>query len=66
MVGILERLRTFFKEAREEWKHVNWPTRSELVYLTLVVVVISASVAVYLGGVDYLFYSLLCFVIGCN
>jgi preprotein translocase subunit SecE len=52
---MLERIITFLKEARVELKKVKWPTREDTVRYTLAVVAISAALAVYLGGLDYLF-----------
>lgn len=45
----------FFKEAFAELKKVTWPTRSEVIKLTGVVIVVSALVGLYLGGLDFLF-----------
>lgn len=49
------RLVTFLKEVRVEMKKVNWPTREETVKFTLIVVIASAVVALFLGGLDYVF-----------
>lgn len=53
------KLRNFFVESRQELKQVHWPTRQEAVYLTLVVIVSSAVIAAFLGGLDFLFTDLL-------
>ena len=45
----------FLKEVRDELRKVVWPTRSEMIKLTAVVVAVSAVVAVYLGGLDFVF-----------
>lgn len=45
----------FFAEARGELKKVNWPTQKELIRYTVLVVVISLAVAVFLGTLDTLF-----------
>jgi preprotein translocase subunit SecE len=45
----------FLKEVRLEMKKVNWPTRKELIRYTLVVVGVSTAIALYLGGLDYIF-----------
>lgn len=42
-------------EARQEFKHVNWPTRQEATRLTMVVVGISLGIAVFLSVFDYAF-----------
>jgi preprotein translocase subunit SecE len=49
------KIKNFFVEARQELKHVNWPTRREAVRLTAVVIAISLAIAVFLGTFDFLF-----------
>ncbi len=49
------RLKNFFAEARQELRHVNWPTRQEAVRLTGIVIGISVGIAVFLAIFDYLF-----------
>ena len=56
---MLDRIVTFLKEARIELKKVKWPSREETVRYTLAVIVISAALGVYLGGMDYLFQFIL-------
>ncbi len=45
----------FFKEVKTELFKVSWPKRAMVVKLTIVVIGVSIVVAVYLGGLDYLF-----------
>lgn len=52
---MLERIVAFLKEARVELKKVRWPTREETIRYTAAVIAVSAALAVYLGGLDYLF-----------
>jgi len=40
-------------------KKVTWPTRDQAVNYTVAVVGISAGVAVFLGGLDYIFQMIL-------
>lgn len=42
----------FINEVREELKKVTWPSRRQLIRLTLVVIVVSLIVAFYAGGLD--------------
>ena len=44
----------FFKEVREELKKVVWPSKEEVIRLTGVVVLVSATVGLYLGGADFI------------
>jgi len=56
---MFERLITFIKESRIELKKVTWPTRQETTRYTAAVIVISVAVALFLGGLDYLFQFIL-------
>ena len=50
---------TFLKEVRLEMKKVNWPTRQETIKYTLLVIGVSLSVAIFLGGIDFIFTAIL-------
>ena len=50
---------TFFKEVRMEMKKVNWPTREQTFRYTLIVLGVSVAVAMFLGGMDFIFNLLL-------
>jgi len=50
---------TFLKEVRLEMKKVNWPTRQETSRYTLIVIGVSIAVAIFLGGIDFIFTTLL-------
>ncbi|MEK7555330.1 MAG: preprotein translocase subunit SecE [Patescibacteria group bacterium] len=56
---MLNRLKSYLQESRQEFRRVNWPTRKETIRLTLVVIVFSLIVAVFLGVLDFLFTYLL-------
>jgi len=49
-------LRLFFRETRSELRKVSWPTRKEALSLTRIVVIVMVLTAIFLGGVDALFY----------
>ena len=58
------KIKNFFIESRQELKQVQWPGRTEAAYLTGIVIGISLTLAVFLGGLDYFFsYLLKTFVI---
>lgn len=48
----------FLNEVKAELKKVIWPTRAEVIRLTIVVLVVSTVLAIYIGGLDYLFTKL--------
>lgn len=49
----------FVKESLDELKKVAWPTRTEIIRLTISVIVISAIVGIFLGGVDLILTKIL-------
>jgi len=49
----------YLKDVRAELKHVTWPSRTLIVLYTVVVILVSVGVAIYLGLWDYLFSALL-------
>ncbi len=52
---MVSKIKIFFAEAKQEFKHVNWPTRAEAVRLTAIVIGISLGLAVFLGLFDTIF-----------
>jgi preprotein translocase subunit SecE len=53
----------YLKEVRFELSKVVWPKRQEVIKLTLIVLIISAIVGIYVGGLDYLFTKTLEFIL---
>lgn len=49
---------TFLKEVKTELNKVVWPTRKETIRLTVLVIIISLGVGLYIGGLDILFISI--------
>lgn len=45
----------YLKDTRGELRHVAWPTRTQTVVYTILVVMVSVGVALYLGLFDFLF-----------
>ncbi|MDP1706585.1 MAG: preprotein translocase subunit SecE [bacterium] len=56
---MLSKLGVFFKESRQELKHVNWPTKKETARYTLFVIGLSLASSVFLGVLDFIFLRLL-------
>jgi transcriptional antiterminator NusG len=46
----------YVRETRGELKHVAWPTRQQAIAFTIIVIVISLGLAIYLGLFDFIFY----------
>ncbi len=49
----------WFRDVLSELRKVTWPTREETINLTIVVVVVAAVLGLFLGGLDYVFNTLL-------
>lgn len=47
----------YIKETKGEMKHVSWPTRKQAITFTIIVIGISALVAILLGIFDFIFSS---------
>ena len=48
----------FFRETVGELRKVTWPSRQEAGNLTKVVVIVMALMAIFLGGLDFVFFRL--------
>jgi len=46
---------TFLKEVKMEIQKINWPTKDRTLRYTLIVIGISIVIAIFLGGMDFLF-----------
>ena len=51
----LDNIKNYFKEVRIEMNKVNWPSKNATINYTLVVIGVSAAVAVFLSVMDYFF-----------
>ena len=54
-VALLDSLKRTLRDTRAELRKVTWPTREQVVRLTVVVSAASFAVGVFLGAVDYFF-----------
>ena len=59
----MKRIIGFFGEVKNELSKVTWPTRTEVIRLTLIVLAVSAIIGVYVGSLDYVFTRVLAAVI---
>lgn len=48
----MDKVLDYVRESRAELKKVAWPTKQQLWYSTLIVIVVTAIASVYLGLVD--------------
>lgn len=56
---IMEKIINFFESVGNEFKKVSWPTQKELVDNTIIVVVFSIIVSVFIFGVDQVYSTVL-------
>lgn len=51
----MSKITAFLNETKTELKHMTWPSRSQTISYTLVVIILSVLVAYMLGLFDFLF-----------
>jgi preprotein translocase subunit SecE len=51
----MKKLLNYFKDTRSEMKHVSWPTQSQTINFTIIVLGISVFTGLLLGLFDLLF-----------
>jgi preprotein translocase SecE subunit len=57
------RMKNFLREVKLEFKNVNWLSRKEVINYTIIVVLFSLGIAMFLGFFDYIFnFALINFV----
>ncbi len=61
---MLEKIKQFVKEVRYELTKVTWTTREELIYSTIIVIVVSMVLAVFIGIVDVALSNLAAMLLG--
>jgi preprotein translocase SecE subunit len=59
----MSRFSNYLQDTAAEMKHVSWPTQTQTIVYSILVIVVSALVAVFLGAFDYLFTQLLDIII---
>lgn len=60
----MEKVLDFIRESKAELKKVSWPTKKQVWYSTLVVVVLTGVVGAYLGLVDILLTGIFSRILG--
>ena len=61
---MLEKIKQFLKEVRSELTKVTWTTREELIYSTIIVIVVSVVMAIFIGVVDVVLSNLTSMLLG--
>jgi preprotein translocase subunit SecE len=55
----MDKVLGYIRESKAELKKVTWPTKRQLWYMTIVVVIVTFIVAAYLGIVDMVLTAIL-------
>ena len=63
-VPLMQRLRRFLREVRAELKRVSWPTREQLIAFTVVTLITSGTLTLFIFGLDIFFKDGLLFFLG--
>jgi len=58
-MNFIQKTQVFLKEVYVELRKVNWLSRNEVFRYTLIVLAATIIVAAFLGGLDYIFSSLI-------
>lgn len=59
LAGLTQKIKSFLKEVYIELKKVNWLNRQELFKYTLMVILVTLTVSFFLGGLDFIFTTLM-------
>ena len=58
------RIQRYFRETIGELRKVNWPTRREAINLTIIVLIVTFSMSVFLGIMDFIFNQVFRLILG--
>jgi len=61
---MFEKIKRFFKEVKVELTKVSWISRQELAGSTLVVIVVSLILAIFIGVIDKILGTIMTFILG--
>jgi preprotein translocase subunit SecE len=51
----MQKVLAFLSEAKIELSRVNWPSRKQITQYTILVIIMSLAMAIFLGGLDFSF-----------
>lgn len=61
---MIERMTNYFKSVRAEAARVTWPTRNEVISLTVLILLMTILLTLYIWGVDGLIALVLKLIVG--
>ncbi len=53
----------FLRETADELKKVTWPSQKEVIRLTIVVIIVSIAVGIFIGALDFVFTKIISLII---
>ena len=56
---LMKKIIDFLKSVKQELKQVTWPTKQQATKMTIIVVISSIIVGLFIAGLDYLFTQLI-------
>jgi len=57
-------IQRYFKETIGELRKVTWPTRKEATNLTIIVIIVTLTMSILLGFLDFIYTKLFAFILG--
>ena len=60
----IDRLTEYLKDTRGEIRKTSWPTREQATKLTLIVLAVTAVMAIFLGAFDFIFAQIMRALVG--
>jgi len=60
---LVNKVINYLKEVKLELSKITWPKKEQVIKLTLIVFIISGIVAIYVGGIDFVFTKALEFIV---
>ncbi len=58
-MNIISKTKNYLKDVRSEIKKVSWPSKERTIKDSAIVIFVSLATAVFLGEIDYIFYTLI-------
>jgi len=56
---MITKIKEYFREVISQLKQTTWPTKGATKNMTLLVILVAALLALYLGGIDFLLQKLM-------
>ncbi len=57
--NLMKKIIDFLKSVKQELKQVTWPTKQQATKMTIIVIVSSIIVGLFIAGLDYVFTQLI-------